>query len=92
MKKNFITSLWVIAIIWIVFIANFIVFFAEFRNLGIKPRTVEGLIGIPLSPFLHANWGHLISNTVPLLILTFANTPPASTILCLLVNLIASLI
>ena len=71
MKKNLITALWVTAIIWIVFVANFIIFFAEFRNLGIKPRTVEGLIGIVLSPFLHANWWHLISNSIPLFILTF---------------------
>ena len=71
MKKNLITSLWVTATIWIVFIANFIVFFAEFKNLGIRPRELQGLIGIPLSPFLHANWGHLISNTIPLFILTF---------------------
>ena len=71
MKKNLTTSLWVTAIIWIVYIANLIIFFAEFKNLGIKPREPEGLIGIPLSPFLHANWGHLMSNTIPLFILTF---------------------
>jgi membrane associated rhomboid family serine protease len=71
MKKNLLTALWVTAIIWIVFLLNFIIFFAEFKNLGIKPRTVEGLIGIALSPFLHAGWGHLISNSIPLFILTF---------------------
>ena len=71
MKKNIITALWVTAIIWIVFIANFIVFFAEFKNLGIRPKTTEGLLGIIFSPFLHANWGHLISNSIPLLVLTF---------------------
>ena len=71
MKKNLITSLWVTASIWIVFLANFIIFFAEFKNFGIRPRDPAGLIGIPLSPFLHANWGHLISNSIPLFILTF---------------------
>ncbi len=71
MRKNLITTLWVTATIWIVYLANLIIFFAEFKNLGIKPRILEGLIGVPLSPFLHANWGHLISNTIPLFILTF---------------------
>lgn len=38
-------------------------------RLGILPRTLSGLKGILFAPFLHASWGHLLSNTVPLLIL-----------------------
>ncbi len=71
MKKNLITTLWVTASIWIIFILNFIFFFVDFNQFGIRPRTVNGLIGIIFSPFLHLNWTHLISNTIPLLILTF---------------------
>jgi len=33
---------------------------------GITPRTLPGLLGILLAPFLHASFGHLIANTVPL--------------------------
>jgi membrane associated rhomboid family serine protease len=36
---------------------------------GIVPRKVSGLIGIFTSPFVHANWPHLFSNTPPLVIL-----------------------
>lgn len=36
---------------------------------GIRPHSVDGLEGVVTAPFLHANWDHLISNTVPLLIL-----------------------
>jgi membrane associated rhomboid family serine protease len=36
---------------------------------GILPRTLTGLVGIPLSPFLHGSFTHLILNTVPLVIL-----------------------
>ena len=36
---------------------------------GILPRTTQGLIGIPLSPFLHGSFSHTVSNTVPLLVL-----------------------
>jgi len=36
---------------------------------GIVPRTEDGLIGIGLAPFLHAGLGHLLANTVALLVL-----------------------
>jgi membrane associated rhomboid family serine protease len=36
---------------------------------GLLPRTSTGLVGIPLSPFLHGSFTHLILNTVPLIIL-----------------------
>lgn len=32
---------------------------------GIRPRDSDGLEGILFSPFLHADWGHLIGNSVP---------------------------
>jgi len=35
---------------------------------GIVPRSVSHLYGIVLAPFLHANFGHLIANTVPFVI------------------------
>ncbi|WP_051833338.1 rhomboid family intramembrane serine protease [Streptomyces katrae] len=38
---------------------------------GIIPRTTDGLTGIPLSPFLHFGFGHVASNSVPLLVLGF---------------------
>lgn len=36
---------------------------------GIVARDPDGLVGILTSPFLHAGFGHLIANTVPLLTL-----------------------
>ena len=36
---------------------------------GLVPRTLPGLVGIPLSPFLHGSFAHLALNTVPLVIL-----------------------
>ncbi|MFM8431214.1 MAG: rhomboid family intramembrane serine protease, partial [Bacteroidota bacterium] len=32
------------------------------------PRSLEGLIGIAISPFLHSDLDHLVSNTIPILI------------------------
>ncbi len=37
-------------------------------QFGIVPRTTDGLIGILVAPFLHANLNHLIANTVPFLL------------------------
>lgn len=45
---------------------------AENVNLswyGLYPRTIHGLLGIVTAPLLHADFPHLISNTIPLLIL-----------------------
>lgn len=38
-------------------------------RFGIRPRQIDGLDGIVLSPFLHGGFQHLISNTVPFLLL-----------------------
>ena len=37
-------------------------------NEGVHPLSVDGLSGILLAPLLHANWAHLIGNTIPLLV------------------------
>jgi membrane associated rhomboid family serine protease len=36
---------------------------------GIEPREADGLIGIPAAPFLHADFAHLMSNTVPFVVM-----------------------
>jgi membrane associated rhomboid family serine protease len=36
---------------------------------GIRPRSMAGLIGIPLAPLLHGGYGHLAANSMPLLVL-----------------------
>lgn len=41
-------------------------------RFGVKPRQVDGLWGIVTQPFLHQSWGHLGSNTVPLLAIGWA--------------------
>ncbi|HZQ30898.1 MAG TPA: rhomboid family intramembrane serine protease [Mycobacterium sp.] len=41
---------------------------------GIRPLETDGLWGIIWAPLLHANWAHLIANTVPALVLGFLLT------------------
>ena len=38
--------------------------------LGIYPREWSGFPGIFTSPFIHSTWGHLASNSLPILVLT----------------------
>ncbi len=57
-----------IGVIWVSFLADLFLPW-QFTSLGITPRTLWGLFGIPLSPFLHVNFSHLLGNTVPLFLL-----------------------
>ena len=70
---DFKTFLWIlggfVALIWgITFIDTFL-FRHHLGALGILPRKVMGLRGILFAPFLHGNFQHVASNTVPFLIL-----------------------
>jgi membrane associated rhomboid family serine protease len=57
-----------VGVIWFVFVLQCVLPVA-LESYGITPRTLSGLIGIPVSPFLHANLGHLVANTLPLIVL-----------------------
>ncbi len=61
-----------IGAIWAVFILELVLEFTllfSLTSFGLVPRTLTGLVGIPAMPFLHANLQHIVSNTVPLIIL-----------------------
>ncbi len=45
------------------------VFHHDLSNYGVFPQTLSGLRGIIFSPFLHSDWSHLSSNSVPLFLL-----------------------
>jgi membrane associated rhomboid family serine protease len=42
----------------------------RFTRYGIFPRDPETLLGIITAPFIHSDWGHLISNSFPLFVLS----------------------
>lgn len=60
-----------VAIMWVVGVVDAIDGHGLDRY-GIRPHDAGRLIGIVTAPFLHASWGHLISNTVPFAVLGFA--------------------
>ncbi len=53
--------------IWAIYFASLV--FPSLDHFGVIPRTLVGLVGIPAMPFLHANLHHLLSNTIPLVVL-----------------------
>jgi membrane associated rhomboid family serine protease len=58
-------------LMWVVEVVDRIVG-GDLDRLGIEPHEADGLIGIVAAPFLHADFGHLMANTVPFLVLGFA--------------------
>ena len=68
LKTNLLLLLGAIALLWAVEIANLLTGH-QLNSWGILPRSLMGLRGIPLSPFLHAHLGHLLVNTLPFLVL-----------------------
>ena len=36
---------------------------------GVVPRTWDGFWAIPVAPLIHGSWQHLVSNTIPLIVL-----------------------
>jgi len=66
-----ITNKLIIQFIISIYVVFTISIFFPSVNLGITPRTTKGLVGIVTSPFLHGSLRHIISNTVPLVVLLF---------------------
>jgi membrane associated rhomboid family serine protease len=57
-----------VALLWLIHIVSW---GAEVgpEGFGVRPRQVQGLVGILTAPLVHGGFGHLIANTVPLAIL-----------------------
>lgn len=55
----------ILMIMWVVH-AMQMLFGFDFGYLGIYPRELFGLRGVVFAPFIHGDWQHLISNSIPL--------------------------
>jgi membrane associated rhomboid family serine protease len=73
-KKNYSYIFWPVFAIIIMWLSKLAEYFLvlDFKTLGIYPRKLGGLKGIILSPFIHNDFNHLISNTLPFLLLSMA--------------------
>ena len=61
-------SVIILIIIWSVKLFE-IVFDYDFTEYGVLPRKLNGLIGILFSPLIHSDVNHLLSNSLPVIIL-----------------------
>lgn len=59
-----------VALMWLVKIFESLTHI-NLATWGVYPLTLKGLRGILFSPLIHGDWNHLISNTVPFIILGF---------------------
>lgn len=66
--KSFTIPAVLVLLMWLVKLVEILVD-VRFAGLGIFPRSLNGLIGIVTSPFIHADWKHLSTNSIPMLLL-----------------------
>jgi len=57
----------VTAVIWFIWISNAYLDL-NLNRYGLRPRDMQGLLGLLTAPLLHSNFEHLFSNTLPLLV------------------------
>ena len=57
-----------VGVIWAVFLLSLAL---PLEDYGLQPRSTIGLLGIFTMPFLHADLGHIVGNTIPLVVLLF---------------------
>lgn len=90
-KEELLWVLLFIASIWIIFLLDW---FLPLENLGLVPRTFSGIFGIVTMPFLHADLAHLMSNTVPLVVLLtlLAGSKANSALIVVSITLLAGLL
>jgi len=58
-----------VLLLWIIEVAEKTLEVSWGHLLGVLPRTWEGLNGILTFPLVHGDWGHLASNSLPLLVM-----------------------
>jgi membrane associated rhomboid family serine protease len=59
----------VVAFMWLVEVVDALLLDNRLDQQGISPRSLGGLDGILWAPFLHGGFGHLLANTLPLVVL-----------------------
>lgn len=74
-KRKFTVALFIpvsmLVIMWLVKLVEY-GFGINLGFLGVHPFHADGIPGIVLSPFLHGSFAHLIANSLPFLVLSFA--------------------
>src|SRR3984957_18952446 len=70
-RKAFFVMAGVLAVLWIIQIANWADHYQLTLDYGIRPRDITSLPDIFSAPFLHFSWAHIEGNSGPLFIFGF---------------------
>src|SRR3984893_256831 len=70
-RKAFFVMASVLAVLWIIQIANWADHYQLTLDYGIRPRDIGSLPDILSAPFLHVSWAHIEGNSGPLFIFGF---------------------
>jgi membrane associated rhomboid family serine protease len=69
-RAGYVLVLAMVALMWFVEVIDEAA--GDLDQYGIRPRDTDGLVGIGTSPFLHGGFDHLMSNTVPFVVMGLA--------------------
>ena len=69
LKYALFVAAFIVAVLWIVKLWE-VSLHQQFYIYGVYPRRLYGLRGVLLAPFIHGDFKHLYSNSVPLFVLT----------------------
>ena len=69
LRRAFAILAGILAILWLILLCNSLFFGGHLLQFGILPRSLSGLRGIAFAPFLHAGIGHLLANSIGLVLL-----------------------
>jgi len=68
LRKSILTASAFVIVLWI--IKAWQTYYAiDLYQLGVKPQTFSGLIGILTAPLVHGSWQHVLGNSLPLILL-----------------------
>ncbi|MGW2617259.1 rhomboid family intramembrane serine protease [Streptomyces sp. NPDC001500] len=70
-RKAFFVMFGLLAVVWLVQVANYADDYALSRDLGVVSGDVGALPHVLTAPFLHWNWAHIESNSGPLFVFGF---------------------
>jgi membrane associated rhomboid family serine protease len=89
-KRDFAGIAALLGMIWLVFVLDRVL---PLESLGLVPRRFSGIPGIVAMPFLHADFKHLLGNTIPLAVtlLLLAGSRANSGAIVIMIILLAGL-
>lgn len=68
LQLSFLPPFLFVAILWMIMLSK-LTFAIDLELFGIFPRNIEGITGILTGPLVHSDYRHLISNSVPLIVM-----------------------